>query len=265
MDSVWRRRRSSAARAALAVGLLVALHYLGWLRLIELPVLRALAPLQAAVYRTVRRAATPTVPQPAPADAQTQTARVLALEVELERLRAENARLREGRQQLDYLTDHGLDAVAAVVIGEEADGRLTTLVVNRGARHGVRRGVPVLARAGVFIGTVVAVAEETSHVLLLSDPRSQTAGAIEGRSRVLGVVTGELGLGLRMELVPKDSAVGVGDVVTSAGLERRIPSGLLIGHVAKLEPDTTGFFYRVLIQPAISLADVGVVSIPTGE
>ncbi len=259
------RLGTATVRTVAAVVLLVMLHYLGWLRFAETPLIRILAPVQAAVYRTVRGlvgVATPSSPQDSN---QELSARVLTLEVELQQLRADNARLREARQQLDYLTARGLDAVAASVIGEEVAGRLTTLVVNRGARHGVRVGVPVLVREGVFIGTVIAVADDTSQVLLLSDPRSQTAGAIEGRERVLGVVTGELGLGLRMELVPKDSPVAVGDAVTSAGLERRIPRGLLIGHVAKLEPDTTGFFHRVLIQPPISLADVSVVSIPTVE
>ncbi len=238
---------TSLVRTAAAVGALVTLYELGWLRFLESPVVNILSPVQATVYRTVR--ALVGAPPSPPASDQQLALRALTLEVELERLRAENARLREGRQQLDYLSAKGLDAVVAEVIGEEVAGRLTTLVVNRGARHGVRRGVPVLVR----------------EVMLLSDPRSQTAGAIDGRERLLGVVTGELGLGLRMELVPKDSSVAVGDVVTSAGLERRIPRGLLIGHVAKLEPDTTGFFYRVLIQPPVSLAEVSVVSIPTVE
>lgn len=254
---------TSLVRTAAAVGALVTLYELGWLRFLESPVVNILSPVQATVYRTVR--ALVGAPPSPPASDQQLALRALTLEVELERLRAENARLREGRQQLDYLSAKGLDAVVAEVIGEEVAGRLTTLVVNRGARHGVRRGVPVLVREGVFIGKVVAVADGSSQVMLLSDPRSQTAGAIDGRERLLGVVTGELGLGLRMELVPKDSSVAVGDVVTSAGLERRIPRGLLIGHVAKLEPDTTGFFYRVLIQPPVSLAEVSVVSIPTVE
>lgn len=256
-----RRWSLGILRSIGVVGAVLILHYLGWLRPFERPISLVLRPVQAWLYQISSGMAAPAAPQTV--DVPALQARLQSLEVENERLRAEIARRAEAQRQLDFLSSHGLGGVVAEVIGEEVTGRFTTLVVGRGSRDGIRIGVPVIVHDGIIIGTVVTVQDAVSHVMLLSDPRSQTAGAVEtGNERVLGVVTGELGLGMRMELVPKDSQVEVGDVVTSAGLERRIPRGLLIGHVAKLEPDTTGFFYRALIQSPVRVTEVSLVSIP---
>lgn len=148
---------------------------------------------------------------------------------ELEEMRHEVARL---RQMLDLRERVRRPSVAAHVIAQGTAGGSRNLLLDRGARSGIRIGQPVIAPRGL-VGRVIESAPTISKVQTILDPSSGVAALIQ-RTRVQGLVVGEGDRGCRMEYVIELSDVEVGDVVVASGLDRIYPKGHLIGVVASL-------------------------------
>lgn len=145
-------------------------------------------------------------------------------------LAEENARLR----RLLGMREQSLSgAVAAEVLYETRDPFSRRLVIDRGIRHGVKAGQPVIDAQGV-IGQIARVMPLTSEVMLLTD-RDATL-AVELRRNGLRAVAygaGRAG-GLELRYLPSASDVQPGDEVYTSGLDGVFPAGLPVGRVAEL-------------------------------
>jgi len=72
-------------------------------------------------------------------------------------------------------------------------------------------------------------------------------------------VEGGYGISLRMNLIPRDEAVRIGDQVVSSGLEKNIPRGLLIGTVAVIENEPYKPFQQAILNSVADLSKLTVV------
>jgi rod shape-determining protein MreC len=152
-------------------------------------------------------------------------------------LAEENARL---RQLLGMREQSNGGAVAAEVLYETRDPFSRRLVIDRGIRHGVRPGQPVIDAQGV-IGQVARVMPLTSEVMLLTD-RDATL-AVELRRNGLRAVAygaGRAG-GLELRYLPAASDVQRGDQVFTSGLDGVFPAGLPVGQVSELARSSASF------------------------
>ena len=117
------------------------------------------------------------------------------LEAELQTLREvekENETLRtllNFAQTRPRLELRGAQIVARVV-GEESTNFIDTLLIDLGAVHGLRSGMPVVTDQGL-VGRISSVTENNAKVLLLSDP-SSLASALLADSRLNGIVRGRV-------------------------------------------------------------------------
>ena len=90
-------------------------------------------------------------------------------------LRRENAAL---RAQLELSQALPLPRITAGVIAKDHDNLFSTITLNKGARHGVRVNMPVVAfqeDLEGLVGKVVAVGPGISQVLPLYDPSCQVS------------------------------------------------------------------------------------------
>ncbi len=152
-------------------------------------------------------------------------------------LSEENARL---RRLLGMREQSSGGAVAAEVLYETRDPFSRRLVIDRGIRHGVRAGQPVIDAQGV-IGQVARVMPLTSEVMLLTD-RDATL-AVELRRNGLRAVAygaGRAG-GLELRYLPAASDVQQGDEVFTSGLDGVFPAGLPVGRVGELARFSASF------------------------
>jgi rod shape-determining protein MreC len=146
-----------------------------------------------------------------------------------------------------------LDTIAAEVVTRDGMPWFRTLTLDRGRDAGVALEAAVISPAGV-LGRVVALGPSASKVQLLQD-RESGAGAMIERSRVAGVVSGQLGFAdagandLVMKYVPGLADVVVGDVVVTSGMDRIYPKGLIVGTVRLVGPGS-GLFKEILVTPA---------------
>lgn len=161
------------------------------------------------------------------------------LERQLAALTAELLQLREiasDYQRLSALVNYSntrrdLQVLAADVIGVDQQSLLRSLIINRGARDGLRVGMPVITDLGL-VGRIFRVTANTAQVQLISDQNSAVSGRLQ-TSRAEGTVLGRglLTGSLRMLYIPIDSQVVEGDLVVTSGLGGNFPPDIVIGQV----------------------------------
>lgn len=235
------------------ITLFITLHYLGFLGSVEYFFRRILSPISSHIYASSLsfKAQTPQ---------ELLIAETNAANLKL--LQDENAEL---RNQLNFFSSHNFVHIGAEVIGRNIEPLGSTLVVNRGTKDGVKPGNAVIISDGVLIGKVASAVEESSLVRLLNDNQSKVAATILNHDKSLGVIEGGYGISVRMNFIPQQEEVRVGDLIVTSGLEAGMPRGLLIGNVAAIEKEAYEPFQIATLSPAASLSSVAQVSIITGN
>lgn len=177
------------------------------------------------------------------------------LRQQIARLEAENARLRESVITSGQLADLraaagaedvGSTLAAAVVLRDPAPGR-DVIVIDRGARDGVRKGQAVLGSGATLIGLVSSVQDQRARVRLLSDPQSAIAAVVQS-TRTQTALTGSRD-GLRLEFAPIGDPISEGDLVMTSALIGGLPGGLLAGLVTEVDRSGQDLFADIKVEP----------------
>lgn len=150
--------------------------------------------------------------------------------------------------------------LAAEVIGSSAAATSRVIFLNRGRQDGVERNMVVLTADGI-VGKVIQVFSASAQVLLITDPDSGV-GAMLADSRVQGVVKGTGRNLTRLEYVPNEASVAVGNRVLTSGQDQLYPKGFPIGTVASARPGES--FQEILVTPAARLNQLEYVFILAG-
>ncbi len=204
--------------------------------------------------------------------------------VDLRGVREENKRLQLEttmlKRRLDQLQDQALETqrlerllamrqvskaefLTARVVGKDATNWFKTILLDRGSLEGIRRNQPALAPDGL-VGRVVEVAPTSARVQLLTDPLSAVGGMIQ-RTRVTGIVSGNLGAGARVRYLPLMADVVVGDEVVTSGMGGVFPKGILIGRISSVERKSGALFQEATLQSAVDLSRLEEVLILTNS
>jgi len=185
-------------------------------------------------------------------------ARVKSDQARLAELEVENRHLGELLALKDAL---GTNAVAANVIGSDANGLSRTLVLSSGTGAGLRPGMAVLANQGV-VGKIIAVSPNASRVLLIDDHNSALDG-FDQRSRARGIVAGLVDDGVILKYADRSQDLRAGDTIVTSGLDGIFPRGLLVGAVQSVHREGPGLFLAVKITPAVDFRELEQVLILT--
>ena len=193
--------------------------------------------------------------------------------VDLRAVREENRRLQFEattlKRRLEQLQDQAMETqrlerllamrqasqaefLTARVVGKDATNWFKTVLLDRGRLEGIRRNQPALAPDGL-VGRVVEVTLTSAKVQLLTDPVSAVGGLIQ-RTRVTGIVSGNLGAGARVSYLPLMADVAVGDEVVTSGMGGVFPKGILIGRITSVERNSGALFQEATLQPAVDLS-----------
>jgi rod shape-determining protein MreC len=192
--------------------------------------------------------------------------------VDLLGVRSENARLVERLAEVEsenmqfreaLVTSGHLERVAAMrdeaeipmlpaeIVGLDVTPWFRSILVDRGAEHGVRPGNPVVTQEGV-VGVVTATSPHAAKTMLLLDHQSAVDALVQ-RSRARGIVRGAGRESLEFEFFVRESDVVVGDEVVTSGLGGIYPKGLRLGRVAEIR-DATGQLTQIaVVRPAVDL------------
>ena len=160
-------------------------------------------------------------------------------------LEDENRRL---RGLLGLKKDIRFDTVSAEIIARDPNDWTGSFIIDRGRADGIRKNSSVCSSEGL-IGKVAEVDEDTSSVMLLTNPAFKTGAMLEG-SRLNGILVGEGSGKARLLYIPMDADVQEGEAVVTSGFSRISPKGIVIGKVSSVGKSPTGLYKFAVIEPA---------------
>ncbi len=189
---------------------------------------------------------------------------------EIDRLHSENAKLKEMvhenellRAEVGFQHEFSYETVPAAVISRSTDPALKAIEINVGARQGVAVDMPVIVSEGLLVGRVVEVFAGTSTVLLTIDKQSSINAVVQD-TRANGIVHGEHGLDLRMELIPQNEDIQPEQTVVTSGLAGIYPAGLLVGKVGEVRESQNALFKEARLDPVTDFDHLEIVFVVTG-
>jgi rod shape-determining protein MreC len=165
-------------------------------------------------------------------------------------LLAENSYLRkllEASQQVQLKT------VMSEILYDARDPFSRKVIIDRGARHGIQPGQPVIDDLGV-IGQVTRVFPFTSEITLLTDKEHAIPVQVL-RSGVRSVAYGRGQTGeLELRFMASNADIQVGDVLTTSGIDGVYPAGLAVATVMTVDTKTSDAFARILCKPTAGVS-----------
>ena len=182
-----------------------------------------------------------------------------ALQRKYDQTRDLQARVRELEQMLNLQRDYDFEILPAPVVFRDEFSWSKTIIISRGRRDGLLPSMPVI-RGGVLIGKIVEAGFMNSKVLLINDPTfkvgvllrpSEAAGILEGRGEGLA----------KINFLPLDAKISIGDEVYTSGTGSVFPAGYHIGSVIRVERDERNFYQRAEVQLAADMRSMETVTV----
>ena len=193
-------------------------------------------------------------------DANRELRRKLAtLELENNRLRADLATADRARALQVFQTRTPSRTVAARIIGAGTVSNSKVVLVDRGSRDGVKKGMAVIVPKGI-VGKVTLAGPDWSQVVLITDP-SFAAGVISEKHRIHGALKGQGHSICAVDYVQNEEQLEAGEWLFTSGDDLIFPKGLPVGQV-KSASNGKMFFKDVEVVPSglqAALEDVLIV------
>lgn len=149
--------------------------------------------------------------------------------------------------------------VPCTVISRDPEGLTQTLLLSCGVGQGLAVGQGVVSQ-GYLIGKVILTSGSNATVRLITAPATAIDVRVASR-QTSGVLRGSFGSGLELDFVSDTSGVLVGDLVTTAGVNARIPPDVLVGSVAHVEKKPGALFSEITVKSPVDLRDIRFVHV----
>jgi rod shape-determining protein MreC len=195
-----------------------------------------------------------------------------SLKKEINQLLTEKAQWQEVEREnnklksyLNFFEDNEYNKVMARVVA--SDNLLSQTVnqsniyINKGSNDGLREGMAVINEEGVLVGKILSLQDNSAQVCLSINEDCKFAARFSSQSKALGIVQGNLGLTIVMELIPQEYDISVGDLVVSSGLEKDIPPGLIIGKVSSISKQSNDIWQVATIEPLYDLNNLDFLAV----
>lgn len=138
------------------------------------------------------------------------------------------------------------------VIFTSTDPYNDQLVIDKGLDNGVYVGQPVISDKGV-VGQVIATSKFTSRVLLICNAfHALPIQVLRNNIRVIVAGNG-CTEDLKLEHLPGNTDICVGDVLVTSGLDGRFPEGYPVAVVSSVKVDTQRAYTVIQARPTASL------------
>jgi rod shape-determining protein MreC len=162
------------------------------------------------------------------------------------------------REQLGLIPKDKFDLEASFVIGQDPERYEGWILIDKGSSSGIKVGMPVIVSNSILIGKISEVYIGTSRVKLLTDS-SSVINAIDTETNAKGIIRGEYGLGIILDLVSQNDIINTGDTVVTSGLGGDFPRGLLIGKIQEIKLTQDKLFQQAIIATRARYSKLDVV------
>lgn len=172
----------------------------------------------------------------------------LLLEARLQKheaLEAENLRLRE---LLESSFKAGDRVLIAELLSVDLDPYQHKVLLNKGERHSVYVGQPLLDAHGVM-GQIVEITPLTATAMLITDPAHALPVQVN-RNGLRSIVVGTGSLAeLSLPHIPNNADIRTGDLLVTSGLGGRFPPGYPVAEITDVTLDPGQNFAKVSARP----------------
>ena len=152
-------------------------------------------------------------------------------------LEAENKRLKKVLNDINYSSE----LVIAKVIIDKQSPFLRSIIINKGSKNNIKKGMSVLSDS-YLIGKVVGVNYMTSRVLLLSDLNSKIPVTIEPGS-IQSILSGDGGNSGNIQYTKDNLPIADGSIIYTSGTGGLLKSGIPIGKIEQNENQNSVNFF----------------------
>lgn len=164
-------------------------------------------------------------------------------------LRAENAQLRTLLAAAERLP---VKSVMSEILYDARDAFTRKIIVDRGSKHGIRSGQPVIDDIGV-VGQVTRVFPFTSEVTLLTDKEfAIPVQVVRSGVRSIAYGRGQSGA-LDLRYMPTNTDIRKGDMLVTTGIDGVYPAGLSVASVTQVESKASDTFATITCQPSAGI------------
>ena len=156
---------------------------------------------------------------------------------EVKFLEAENKRLKKVLNDINYSSE----LVIAKVIIDKQSPFLRSIIINKGSKNNIKKGMSVLSDS-YLIGKVVEVNYMTSRVLLLSDLNSKIPVTIEPGS-IQSILSGDGENSGNIQYTKDNLPIADGSIIYTSGTGGLLKSGIPIGKIEQNENQNNVNFF----------------------
>ena len=175
-------------------------------------------------------------------------------------LEFENNRL---KKLVDFTRSVEYSFVAAQVIARDPSPWFKTIMVDKGAKDGLSKGLPVVVSEGV-VGHVIKVASNYSRILLITD-RNSAVDSLVQNSRVRGIVKGGSGKECFFRYALRKDKIQIGEIIISSGFDQIFPKGLKVGEVIDVKKEPSQLFQKIIIKTCVDFDKIEEVLVAKTE
>jgi rod shape-determining protein MreC len=184
----------------------------------------------------------------------------IRLKQENQKLLAELSQLKEVAQENEFLRQQMALSVSeprqlilANVVGQNISSFGRYISIDKGEKDGVREKAAVIVSGNLLVGQIVKVTNSFSKVQLITDANSRVNARLQ-ESRITGLVKGDQGLNLVIDLLPQGKTIEQGEMVITSGLAGFFPAGLLIGQIQEIISSDVQISQKAKIKPAVDFS-----------
>ncbi|MDZ7611467.1 MAG: rod shape-determining protein MreC [Candidatus Moranbacteria bacterium] len=179
----------------------------------------------------------------------------------LKDVRNENDEL---RNQLDLAPRGEYQLEPVLVSARDLSSHQKVLFLNKGEKDGIKTGMPLIVGKGILIGKVAKVFSGSCQAELILNQENKVNAEI-AESQTKGIVRGEYGTSVVMDMIPQSAEVERDQTVITSGLGKTYPRGLLIGYTKEAMSTSDQLFQKVTVNLPIEIDDIRVAFVVKGE
>ena len=174
-----------------------------------------------------------------------------SLENQIKDLEAENLSLRARLLEQEVSSEDQIKVFSTYPFNNRSE-----IAIDGGRNIGIEVKDVVVTNGNILVGIVKSVSKSTSIVTTIFDPTFETPVRL-GSSQIDALAVG--GNILKVDLIPKDTEVKVGDLVVSA--DKDLPYGLTLGTINSIDEGKEDVFKSADISPGFEIKSLRNVSI----
>jgi rod shape-determining protein MreC len=173
----------------------------------------------------------------------------------LKQVEGENVTLRE---QLELAPRDKFSLLGGFIIGQDPQGSESWVIFDKGERDGVKPGMAVIVANGILVGKIDEVYSTSSKINLLASSNS-SVNVSDTETGAKGILRGEYGLGLVLDMVTQADVLNEGDTIITSGLGGNIPRGLLVGKIKEIKASQDRLFQKAVVTSRLKYSKLDVV------